>query len=137
MSGANLELAGSGPSMETGLGCLHPDWPLDRNTDHFHWKFQHAVKELVLATEKLEAATREFERTSEESALIVARKLIPGLKIVLNELVGMGQGADDMAGDGSQEMIDAEGLLSQVEGRLCLMIMFPVTATTGVKALAC
>jgi hypothetical protein len=119
MSGANCELTGSGPSMGMGLGPLHPDWPIDRNTDRFHRKFQHAVKELVSATKKLEAATREFERTSEESTLIVARKLIPGLKIF------------DMAGEGSQEMIDAEELLSQVEGRLCLTIMSPVMATTG------
>jgi hypothetical protein len=131
MFGANHELTGTGPSMGTGLGPLHPDWPIDRNTDRFHRKFQHAVKELVSATKKLEAATREFERTSEESTLIVARKLIPGLKICLNKLVSMVQGADDMAGEGSQEMVDTEELLSQVEGRLCLMITSPVTATTG------
>jgi hypothetical protein len=61
----------------------------------------------------------------------VARKLIPGLTIFLNELVGMVQGADDMAVEGSQEMIDAEELLSQVEGRLCLTIKSPVMATIG------
>jgi hypothetical protein len=131
MPGASRELTGSGPSMGTGLGPLHPDWPIDRNTDRFYRKFQHAIKELVSATGKLEVATREFERTSEESALIVARKLIPGLKFFFNEMVGMVQGFDDMAGESSQEMIDAEELLSQVEGRLCLTITSPVTATTG------
>jgi hypothetical protein len=81
MPGASRELTGSDPSMGTGLDPLHPDWPIDRNTDCFHRKFQHAVKKLVSATKKLMVATREFERTSEESALIVARRLIPGLKV--------------------------------------------------------